>query len=111
MSSLQKYALPPRDLQYYANGQNGCYSQAGEFPRFAARTDSYWLCFRYTSNYAKPQQHNSKVLMETPTFQTTCWFCRTGTRDQFTSNINPALCLYEGGNWVFLNWLSEREKM
>lgn len=71
MSSVQKYALPPRDLQYYANGQNGCYRQAGEFPRFAARTDSYWLSFCYTSNYAKPQQHNSKVLMETPTFQTT----------------------------------------
>lgn len=31
MSSLQKYALPPRDLQYYANGQNGGFSQAGEF--------------------------------------------------------------------------------
>lgn len=37
MSSLQKYALPPRDLQYYANGQNGGDSQAGEFTSFAAR--------------------------------------------------------------------------
>lgn len=59
MSSLQKYALSPRDLQYYAHGQNGGYSQAGEFPTFAA-----WI----VSN------QNRKIKTNTPTKKTTANF-------------------------------------
>lgn len=66
MPSLQEYALPPRDLQYYANGQNGGDCQAGEFPLFASCLYSYQLHFHYTFNCAKPQWCNLKLVKETP---------------------------------------------